>query len=126
MRKIEFEYFAPGQYIYYDVGRIIQIENLLKKGIGEIASEQTLNMSTLCVMLAVGLRHHGVKSPDAIAPLLQKAMDDGVEIQDMQIPVVKALAASGKLGKKVYYQIFPEELTEDKEAELQKEEAAKN
>lgn len=126
MKKIEFEYFAPGQYIYYDVGRIIQIENLLKKGIGEIASEQTLNMSTLCVMLAVGLRHHGVKSPDAIAPLLQKAMDDGVEIQDMQIPVVKALAASGTLGKKVYYQIFPEELTEDKEAELQKEEAAKN
>ena len=126
MKKVDFEYFAPGQYIYYDVGRIIQIENLLKKGIGEIASEQALNMSSLCVMLTVGLRHHGFKSPDTIAPLLQKAMDDGVDIQDMQIPVVKALAASGALGKKVYYQIFPEELTEDKEAELQKEEAAKN
>ena len=120
MKKVDFEYFAPGQYIYYDVGRIMQIENLLKKGIGEIAGEQALNM------LAVGLRHHGFKSPDTIAPLLQKAMDDGVDIQDVQIPVVKALAASGALGKKVYYQIFPEELTEDKEAELQQEDATKN
>ena len=76
MKKVDFEYFAPGQYIYYDVGRIIQIENLLKKGIGEIAGEQALNMSSLCVMLTVGLRHHGFKSPDTIAPLLQKAMDN--------------------------------------------------
>ena len=72
MKKVEFEYFAPGQYIYYDVGRIIQIENLLKKGIGEIASEQALNMSSLCVMLTVGLRHHGFKSPDTIAPCCKR------------------------------------------------------
>lgn len=126
MKKIAFEYFTPGQYIYYDIGRIIQIENVLKKGIGEIASEQTLNMGTLCVLLAVGLRQHGVKTPDQIAPMLQQIMDDGVDIFDIQTPVAKALAASGALGKKVYYQIFPEEQTEEKAAEIKKEEEVKN
>jgi len=58
--------------------------------------------------------------------MLQQIMDDGVDIFDIQTPVAKALAASGALGKKVYYQIFPEEQTEEKAAEIKKEEEAKN
>lgn len=49
-----------------------------------------------------------------------------MEIEEIQMPVAKALVASGALGKKVYYQLFPEELTEAKAEALEKEENAKN
>lgn len=126
MKKIDFEFFGPGQQIYFDVGRIMQVENVLKKGIGEIVQEQQLNMSTLCVLISIGLRHYGMKRPQDIANKLQVMLDEGLEIEEMQIPVAKALAASGALGKLMYYQLFPEELTEEKAAALRKEENEKN
>ena len=56
MKKIDFEFFAPGQQIYFDVSRIVQVENVLKKGVGEIVMEQNLNMGTLCVIMACKIR----------------------------------------------------------------------
>lgn len=126
MKKIDFEFFAPGQQIYFDVSRIMQVENVLKKGVGEIVMEQNLNMSTLGVLLSIGLRHYGLQNPEKIAKKLQALLDEGMEIEEIQIPVAKALVASGALGKKVYYQLFPEELTEAKAEALEKEENAKN
>lgn len=126
MKKIDFEFFAPGQQIYFDVSRIMQVENVLKKGVGEIVMEQSLNMGTLCVLLSIGLRHYGLKNPEKVAKKLQTLLDEGVEIEEIQMPVAKALVASGALGKKVYYQLFPEELTEAKAEALEKEENAKN
>ena len=61
-----------------------------------------------------------------VAKKLQTLLDEGVEIEEIQMPVAKALVASGALGKKVYYQLFPEELTEAKAEALEKEENAKN
>lgn len=126
MKKFNFEFFAPGQQIYFDVGRIMQVENVLKKGIGEIVLEQNLNMSTLCVLLSIGLRHYGMQSPETVAKKLQTLLDEGADIEEIQMPVAKALGASGALGRKVYYQLFPEELTEEKAEVLKKEEEAKN
>lgn len=126
MKKIDFEFFAPGQQIYFDVSRIMQVENVLKKGVGEIVMEQSLNMGTLCVLLSIGLRHYGLQNPEKVAKKLQTLLDEGVEIEEIQMPVAKALVASGALGKKVYYQLFPEELTEAKSEALEKEENSKN
>lgn len=126
MKKIDFEFFAPGQQIYFDVSRIMQVENVLKKGVGEIVMEQNLNMGTLCVLLSIGLRHYGLQNLEKVAKNLQTLLDEGVEIEEIQMPVAKALVASGALGKKVYYQLFPEELTEAKAEALEKEENAKN
>lgn len=126
MKKIDFEFFAPGQQIYFDVSRIMQVENVLKKGVGEIVMEQNLNMGTLCVLLSIGLRHYGLQNLEKVAKKLQTLLDEGVEIEEIQMPVAKALVASGALGKKVYYQLFPEELTEAKSEALEKEENSKN
>ena len=126
MKKIDFEFFAPGQQIYFDVSRIMQVENVLKKGVGEIVMEQSLNNVTLSDLLSIGLRHYGLQNPEKVAKKLQTLLDEGVEIEEIQMPVAKALVASGALGKKVYYQLFPEELTEAKAEALEKEENAKN
>ena len=31
MKKIDFEFFGPGQYLYFDIGRLIQVENITGK-----------------------------------------------------------------------------------------------
>lgn len=78
----------------------MQVENVLKKGVGEIVMEQNLNMGTLCVLLSIGLRHYGLQNPEKVAKNLQTLLDEGVEIEEIQMPVAKALVASGALGKK--------------------------
>lgn len=63
MKKIEFEVFGPGQYLYFDIGRLIQVENLTGKSAGDIIRNQELNLGILTALLSIGLRQHGIKIP---------------------------------------------------------------
>ena len=38
--KIDFEVFGPGQYLYFDIGRLIQVENITGKSAGDIIRNQ--------------------------------------------------------------------------------------
>ena len=42
MKKIDFEVFGPGQYLYFDIGRLIQVENITGKSAGDIIRNQEL------------------------------------------------------------------------------------
>ena len=37
MKKIDFEVFGPGQYLYFDIGRLIQVENITGKVPGTLS-----------------------------------------------------------------------------------------
>lgn len=118
MKTIDFDLFGPGQYLYFDIGRLIQVENLTKKGAGEILKNQDLNLGTMTVLFSVGLRHHGVKPPQWYAEKMQTLLDEGHEMSEFMEPLVKALAGSGILGKAVYYAVFPEEASDKTKKEL--------
>ena len=118
MKKIDFDLFGPGQYIYFDIGRLIQVENVSGRSAGDIIKNQDLNLGILTVLFSVGLRHHGIKKPQWYAEKMQELVDEGHEMEEFTQPVVKAVAGSGILGKAVYYAVFPEELTDSKKEEL--------
>lgn len=42
MKKIDFDLFGPGQYIYFDIGRLIQVENVSGRSAGDIIKTRTL------------------------------------------------------------------------------------
>lgn len=109
MKKIDFEVFGPGQYLYFDIGRLIQMESLTGKSAGDIIKNQDLNLGILTALLSIGLRHHGIKNPQWYATKMQELIDEGHELDEFTQPVVKAIAGSGILGKEVYYAVFPEE-----------------
>lgn len=109
MKKIDFEVFGPGQYLYFDIGRLIQVENITGKSAGDIIRNQELNLGILTALLSIGLRQHGIKNPQWYANKMQELIDQGHEMEEFVQPVVKAIAGSGILGKEVYYAIFPEE-----------------
>lgn len=128
MKKIAFEYFGIGQYIYFDIGRFLQVEQTTKMSVGELIVKQELNLTVLTVLLSVGLRHHGFKGPQWYGDKLQELIDEGVELSELQMKVVQAVAGSGILGKEAYYRAFPEELTKRAQEKLEeeREEAEKN
>ena len=101
MKKIDFEVFDPGQYLYFDIGRLIQVENITGKSAGDIIRNQELNLGILTALLSIGLRQHGIKNPQWYATKMQELIDQGHEMEEFVQPVVKA--------KEVYYAIFPEE-----------------
>lgn len=115
MKQIPFELFGPGQYLYFDIGRLIQAENLTGKSAGEIIQGQTLNLSLMTALFSVGLRHHGIKNPQWYADKMQELITEGHEMQEFTEPLVKAIVGSGILGRAVYYAVFPEEKPKEDE-----------
>lgn len=115
MKRIPFELFGPGQYLCFDIGRLIQAENLTGKSAGEIIQSQTLNLGLTTALLSVGLRQHGIHSPQWYAERMQELISDGHEPEEFTLPLVKAIAGSGILGRAVYYAVFPEEAPPDEE-----------
>ncbi|WP_302531089.1 hypothetical protein [Phascolarctobacterium faecium] len=122
MRKIEFSLFGENEYMFLNIGRLIDIERMTGKPAGDIIKNQSLDLGMLTIILSVALRHHKMRTPQWYANKLQELVDEGIDLEtDIQIPVVKCIAGSGILGKAVYYKLFPEELTENVSEELEKE-----
>lgn len=122
MKKIEFPLFGENEFMYLNIGRLIDIERMAGKSAGEIIRSQNLDLGLLTIILSVALRHHKMRTPQWYADKMQKLIDEGIDLEtDIQMPVVKCIADSGILGKAVYYKLFPEELTDKAKGELEKE-----
>lgn len=122
MKKVEFPLFGENEYMFLNIGRLIDIERMTGKPAGEIVKNQNLDLGMLTIILSVALRHHKMRTPQWYANKLQDLVDEGIDLEtDIQIPVVKCIAGSGILGKAVYYKLFPEEMTESGKEELETE-----
>lgn len=119
MKKVDFALFGENEYMYLNIGRLIDIERMTGKAAGDIIKNQSLDLGMLTIILSVALRHHKMRPPQWYADKLQELVDEGLDLEtDIQIPVVKCIAGSGILGKAVYYKLFPEEMTDKAEKEL--------
>lgn len=122
MKKVDFPLFGENEYMFLNIGRLIDIERMTGKPAGDIIKNQSLDLGMLTIILSVSLRHHKMRTPQWYANKLQDLVDEGVDLEtDIQIPVVKCIAGSGILGKAVYYKLFPEEMTENSKEELETE-----
>ncbi|MHC1714943.1 MAG: hypothetical protein AB9858_05015 [Acidaminococcaceae bacterium] len=119
MKKITFELFGQGQYMYMDIGRFIELQRLTGKTASEVVRNAEMDLDLITKFLTISLRHHGLKDPKWYADKIQALIEEGCDIeQDIQIPIAKCIAGSMILGKKMYYDIFPEEMTPDAEKEI--------
>jgi hypothetical protein len=118
MKKIPFELFGAGQEIYFDIGRFAAIESMAKKSIGEVIGDEALNISNTAILLSAGLRHYGQKNPQWYLEKMQELLDAGHEMEEIQTPLMKAIAGSGILGRAIYLTVFPEEKTAADEKKL--------
>lgn len=60
-KMIKFEFFEVGQYLYFDIMRLAQLEKLLGESlikITEKAAEGDISLNFIVAALTVGLKHH--------------------------------------------------------------------
>lgn len=121
---IAFDVFREGQSLRLTIGRLADVETMTGQPIGNLLRlNQGLNLSALAALLSAGLRDdNGVKPASYYLAEIQKALDAGHTIEEIQGPVFKAVVATGILGKKVYMQVFPEKATKKMQAEAEEEE----
>ena len=127
-KKIPFNIFKEGQFIKLDIGKLKAIEDLTGKEIGTIiANSQNISLTTLIAVLTVGLHEPNgqlkLHTPKHYADLIQKYFDENenADIDDITIPVFKALVSTGIMGRGVYLQAFPEDATPEMKSATEEE-----
>lgn len=124
MRKyIAFDVFKPGQNLHLTIGRLADVEALLGKGIGDVLRlNNNLNLTFLAAFLSVGLRDDNGNRPMAYYfQAIEKALEEGHTIQEIQEPVFKSIVSTGVLGHKVYMEVFHEKSPEHEKAAEEEE-----
>ena len=79
MKKIEFPLFGENEFMYLNIGRLIDIERMAGKSAGEIIRSQNLDLGLLTIILSVALRHHKMRTPQWYADKMQKLIDEGID-----------------------------------------------
>lgn len=129
MKTVTCDFFRDGDYIMFNIQRLMELEAAVGKPIGELLQMPTWPINSIVSGYAIGMKHHK-RNPqqyfDLIDDLLSKE-DSDVSLLTLQAPLMKAIVASGAYGMKMYYKMFPDELTKaDKLAIEEEAEQLKN
>ena len=123
MKKITCDLFSPGETIFFNIGRIAELEQLWGETIFKAVQSGTMTFNQLITAFVVGMKQHG-KKRDYIfyQDQLQTLFDEGaVQYSDLVQLVVQALIGSGVFGKAAYYALFPEEADDQAKAAAEAE-----
>ena len=139
VKKIPFDLIKEGQYLKLDIGKMMTVEQMLK--IGKMMTvEQMLKMPTLQVLqelralsitvmtalLSVSVHEEDGsfrgRSQKFYADKIQELLYKGHSIEEISLPITKAVVATGIAGTAAYLATFPEEATEKLANEAEKEE----
>lgn len=101
-KTIPFDLFEPNQTIYFDILRLAELEERQGMSINELMQKGDAGV-TFCINgLLIGMKHHYHKAtPSLFAEKIEKYLDDGGQLQDIAIPIVEAIFASGIFGQEV-------------------------
>jgi hypothetical protein len=102
IKKIPFDLFKEGHTIYFDIVRIIELEERLGDSILNVIRRNEAGMKFCLNGLIVGLKHNyeGLVTPDMIIEKIEKYFDNGGNLDQLAVPVIRALLDSGILGRK--------------------------
>jgi len=99
-REIKFELFGKNQTIYFDIMRLAELEKRLGCSIIDTIKKGDAGINFCIAGLSVGMRHHYHKArPEDFVKLMEQYFEDGGTLDDLAIPIIRAIVASGILGK---------------------------
>lgn len=101
MRKtIPFEVFGPNQYLYFDIKRLMKLEEVLGKSIANIVARHEITINFIVAGLMIGLSHHSKDTSAQWGAKVEKYFEDGRgDIETLALPILQAIVASGIFGK---------------------------
>lgn len=105
-KTIPFELFEPNQYIYFDILRLAEFEKALGMSIIEIVKRQEAGLNFCLTALPIVLKHHYFKAtPLFFAEKIEEYLEKGGSLEEIALPIIKAIFASGVFGKEVNQQV---------------------
>lgn len=129
MKTVTCNLFRDGDYIMFNIQRLMELEAAVGKPIGELLQMPTWPINSIVSGYAIGMKHHK-RNPQQYYELIDNLLSDDeseVSLLTLQAPLMKAIVASGAFGMNMYYQMFPDELTKaDKLAIEEEAEQLKN
>lgn len=111
MRKIECEFFGPGQEGFLTIERLEMVERQTSKSLTDLkVFMQHMTLSDIAAIFSVAFGQYGRRPPIWYSQKMQELVDEEeANIEDFGTLAIKLLVASGIYGKEVYYRIFPNE-----------------
>jgi hypothetical protein len=96
-KTIPFNLFNEEQTIYFDIPRLEELELKLGDSILNVVRNGNAGIRFCIAGLKVGLKHH-IK-PEIIIEKVEQYFDNGGNLDELSIPIIRAVLASGIFGK---------------------------
>lgn len=119
-KEIEFRHFGEEATIYFNIKRLSELEVKTKKPIASLVNTE-LSIELILVMLQIGLQHvYGLKSQDFYSNKIEEFIENDGHITKIWADLLRALLASGILGKESAKKAVDNKLDEMVDADIEK------
>ena len=100
-KSIPFEFFAPNQFVYFDIERLALLETISGTTITKMAGEGGATGIVFVLQACqVGLAHHYHKATqDDYVKMIEDHLEKGGNISTLEMVLGRAIVASGIYGK---------------------------
>ncbi len=118
-KSIPFEFFAPNQFVYFDIERLALLEKISGTTITKMAAGGGAT-GIIFVLQAcqVGLAHHYHKAtPDDYVKMIEDHLEKGGNISTLEMALGRAIVASGIYGKEAANRAMGKNTEEKKDEE---------
>lgn len=125
MKKVECNFFKNGEYLMFNMQRLMEFEAAVGQPIGELLQMSIWPINSIITGYAIGMKQHK-RNPQQYYELFDELLADetkDMSLLSLQAPLMQAIIASGALGSKMYYQMYPNELTPDDKVAIENEAA---
>jgi hypothetical protein len=100
-KSIPFEVFGPNQFIKFDIVRISDLEAKLGKPILRAIAEEDISFNFILKGLMVGMQQHYRPVSKFYSDKIEEHLMNGGTVEELAQPLLKAIMASGIMGKKM-------------------------
>ena len=99
-KTIAFDLFGAGQTIYFDIIRLAELEKVLGDSIINVVRRQDAGINFCIAGCLIGLKHHYNRpTPALMAEKIEEYLDKGGNLDELALPIVQAVLATGIFGK---------------------------
>lgn len=125
MKKVECNFFKNGEYLMFNMQRLMEFEAAVGQPIGGLLQMSIWPINSIITGYAIGMKQHK-RNAQQYYELFDELLSDetkDMSLLSLQAPLMQAIIASGALGSKMYYQMYPNELTPDDKVAIENEAA---
>jgi hypothetical protein len=98
-KTIPFNLFGENQYLMFDILRLAELERAMGCTVIDIAQRGDAGVNFCVTALPIAMKQHYRPDPAFYAAKIEAHLENGGLLDDIAVPLVKAIAASGVFGR---------------------------